>query len=85
MVAIERISRVTPAIENQIVGVYANIDSDEDSVAGEVDEGDQTGSGVCGGAGGGDHHGELLRLCRGADGVDGTDDGAVSVAAADDG
>ena len=85
MVAVERVAGVAAAVEDEIVGIDADLGGDENGVAGEVDEGDQAWGGVGSCAGGGDRHGELLRLGGGADGIDGADDGAVGVAAADDG
>src|SRR5712672_2511659 len=85
MVAVEGVAGVAAAVEDQIVGIYSDLGRDENGIAGEVDEGDQAWGGMGSRAGGGDGHGELLRLCGGADRVDGADDGAVGVAAADDG
>jgi hypothetical protein len=84
MVAIERIASVAAAVQDEIVGVYADLGRDENSISGEVDEGDEAGSGIGSCACGGDRNGELLRLRCGADRVDGADDRAVGVAAAGD-
>ena len=84
MVAVERVGGVSAAVEDEVVGVYPDVDGDENGVSGEVDEGDQAGSRSGGCAGGGDDHGKLLRLRSGADWIDGADDGAVSVAATGD-
>ena len=46
MVAVERVAGSTAAIENEVVGVHADVGGDEDGIAGEVDEGDQTRSGM---------------------------------------
>ena len=85
MVTVEGEAGVSAAVEDQIVGIYADLGGDENGVAGEVDEGDEAWRGVGSGAGGGDCDGKLLRLRCGANGIDGADDGAVGVAAADDG
>ena len=85
MVAVERVAGVAAAVEDQVVGVDADLCGDENGVAGEVDEGDQTRGGVGDCAGGGDDYGELLRLSCWADWIDGAYDGAVGVAAADEG
>ena len=84
VVAVERIAGVAAAVEYEVVGVHADVGGDQDGVAREVDEGDQTGGRFGRGTGGGDRHGELLRLGCWSDGVDGADDGAVGVAAAGD-
>jgi hypothetical protein len=84
VVAVERVASGSEAVENELVGIYADVCRDENGVSGKIDEGDKAGGGISGRASVGDHHGELLRLgCR-ADGIDGADDGPVGVAAADD-
>jgi len=83
MVAVERKASGAAAVEDKVVGVYANWIGDEHGVTEHVDESDQTRSGVSGRAGRGDRHSKLLRLYGGADRIDGTDDRAVGVAATD--
>src|SRR5258708_6341155 len=85
MVAVKRVSSGTATVEDEVVGVYPDVESDESGGGGEVDEGGQARGWVGGRAGGGDGHGKLLRLRGGADRVNGADDGAVGVAAADSG
>ena len=46
MVAVEGVAGVAAAVEDQIVGIYADLGGDENRVAGEVDEGDQAWSGI---------------------------------------
>lgn len=85
MVAVEREAGVAAAVEDQVVGVNADLSGDENCVAGEVDKGDETRGGVGDSARGGDDYGELLWLSSGADWIDGAYDWAVGVAAADEG
>jgi hypothetical protein len=85
MVAVKRVSSGTATVEDEVVGVYPDVDGDENGVSGEVDEGGQARGWVGGRASGGDRHGKLLRLRGGADRVNGADDGAIGVAAADGG
>jgi hypothetical protein len=72
-------------VEDEVVGIDADVGGDEDGVSGVVDEGDEAGVvGAVGdrGAGVGDDDGELLRLSGGAYRVDCADDRAVGVFAA---
>ena len=84
MVAVERVTCVTATVEDQVIGVYADLGRDENGVAREVDKGDQPGGGVGNCAGSRDRYGKLLWLRGGADRIDSADDGAVVVAATGD-
>jgi len=84
MVAVEGVTGVAASVEDQVIGVYADLGRDENAVAREVDKGDQPRSGVGNCAGGRDRYGKLLRLCCGSDRINSTDDGPVALAAADD-
>lgn len=85
MVAVERVAGVAAAVEDQVVGVDADLCGDENGVAGEVDKGDQTRGGIGDCAGGGDNYGELLWLSCWADRIDRAYDGTVRVATANEG
>lgn len=81
VVAVKRVTGVAAAVEDQVVGVDADLRSDEYGVAREVDEIDQPG-GVWIRAR--YHNCELLWLPGWADRVDGADDGAIGVAATEE-
>ena len=85
VVAVERVAGGAAAVEDEVVGVHADLGGNEDGVAGEVDEGDQTRGGIGRSPGSGDDYGKLLWLGGRSNRIDGADDRAVGVAATGDG